>query len=331
VSGVLVELSGESLELARAEVAASAEALGGHGVGPAAGSETLYEVDVPGPAVVLLAARLALARRCLLEVPGGPGGLPRPARPGATASFRPLRSPSGGAADAGVRLAAQAWKEAGGLIDLEAPAHRYWSIRRGPAGDTWLEEVAAVDRRATSARTISRLPFRRPIGLPPRLARAAANLTRAGPGSRVVDPFVGTGALLAEAAFLGASTVGIDRDPKMVQGALRNFAFLGVSAEAMVVGDSGDADVASAHRTFDALLTDLPYGRASGTGGEDAEEVARRAIPLWSEHVRAGGRLVVVAPGGADPVGSPWRRTLSVPVRVHRSLTREFRVYERAP
>jgi hypothetical protein len=34
-------------------------------------------------------------------------------------------------------------------------------------------------------------------------------------------------------------------------------------------------------------------------------------------------------PGGPDPLPAPWTRVVSIPDRVHRSLTREFRVYER--
>ncbi|HXQ48792.1 MAG TPA: hypothetical protein VN842_03315, partial [Thermoplasmata archaeon] len=123
---------------------------------------------------------------------------------------------------------------------------------------------------------------------------------------------------------------GIDRDPTMIQGALRNFAHLGVTAEAMTVGDSGEVEFAGSLEPFDALLSDLPYGRASGTGGEEAAGLAGRVVPRWADRIRRGGRVVLILPGGEDPVPLPWRRVLSIPLRVHRSLTREFRVYERS-
>jgi tRNA (guanine10-N2)-dimethyltransferase len=229
-----------------------------------------------------------------------------------------------------VLRAARRWKDAGGAIDLENPDHRFWMVPRPERTPLWLEEAAPVDRRAASSRRISALPFRRPVGLDPRLARAAANLARVRLGGRVVDPFVGTGALLAEAALLGARVVGIDRDPTMIRGALRNFAHLGVTAEAMVAGDSGEVEFTGSLGPFDAVLSDLPYGRASGTGGEDSARLARRVLPRWADRVRPGGRVVLVLPGGEDPVASPWSRVLSVSLRVHRSLTREFRVYERS-
>jgi tRNA (guanine10-N2)-dimethyltransferase len=237
------------------------------------------------------------------------------------------RSP--GAADAEVRAAGRIYREAGGQIDLDDPDRRFWIAVRADGTDVLLEEIAAVDRRAASARRMPMLPFQRPISLPPRLARAAANLARVRPGDRVIDPFLGTGALLAEAGLLGARCYGIDRDPDMVRGALRNLAHLGVEATELVVGDSGTVTFRDADLRFDAVLTDPPYGRASATGGEGAAELVLRVAPLWGERLRRNGRLVMIVPTGAPALPLPWAPQLAVPVRVHRTLTREFRVYLR--
>jgi tRNA (guanine10-N2)-dimethyltransferase len=176
-----------------------------------------------------------------------------------------------------------------------------------------------------------RLPFQRPVSLAPRLARVAANLARVRPGDRVVDPFVGTGALLLEAALLGARVSGVDRDPQMVKGAIRNLAHFGLEAEELVVADAAEALDRLDRSPFDAVLTDPPYGRASASHGEAPADLVARVLPLYAARSSPDGRLVVVLPGGADPVGPPFVRVLSVPDRVHRSLTREFRVYERGP
>ena len=173
------------------------------------------------------------------------------------------------------------------------------------------------------------LPFQRPVSLPPRFARAAANLARVRAGDRVVDPFVGTGALLAEAGLLGGRLFGIDLDPTMVRGALRNLAHLGRHAEELVVGDAGSIEFADPGVRFDALVTDPPYGRASSTGGEGAAAVLARVLPRWADRVRPGGRVVVIVPGPIAPPGPEWTSVVRASVRVHRSLTREFRVFER--
>ena len=47
----------------------------------------------------------------------------------------------------------------------------------------------------------------------PQLVRSLLNHAEAGPGSVVVDPFVGSGTTTLEAALLGATGVGIDRNP----------------------------------------------------------------------------------------------------------------------
>ncbi|MGA8543273.1 MAG: DNA methyltransferase, partial [Thermoplasmata archaeon] len=276
--------------------------------------------------------RLALARRCLL-LRAGPAELERvlelAGRSGATASVRRLGRPSSGGADLVVLEAGRAYKSGGGRIDLVEPERQFWLGAGRDGADRLFEEVASVDRRAASARRMPELPFQRPVSLAPRLARAAANLARVRAGDRVVDPFVGTGALIAEAGLLGARLFGIDQDAEMVRGALRNLAFLGVGAEELVVGDAATVEFVDREGAFDAVLTDPPYGRASSTGGATSAEVMERVLPRWADRVRPGGRLVVIVPAPVSPPGSDWHAVVRVPVRVHRSLTREFRVYER--
>jgi len=325
-----VEPSGESRELAAAEAASAAEALGGGSGAPRV--EGLVTVHLPEARdAVRLADRLALAHRCLRGVgreTSVGSAIAQEAALGRSAVFRRLgRSP--GATDDGVLAAGRAYREGGGRIDLATPERRFWLGRDLDGGEVLLEEVARVDRRAASARRMPMLPFQRPVSLPPRLARAAANLARVRPGDRVVDPFLGTGALLAEAGLLGARTFGIDRDPDMVRGALRNLAHYGLEASELLAGDSGSVQFSDPALRFDAVLTDPPYGRASGTGGEDPAAVLLRVVPRWGELLRPGGLLVVVLPVGAPSLPAPWEVLRSVAVRVHRSLTREFRVYAR--
>lgn len=329
--GVWVEPSGESVELARAEIGSAAEALGGDAVGdPDPGG--LIEVRLPDPAAGrALAARLALARRVLLGLGAGDEGLARVRAIGAAggrAAVRRLGRPSGGGRDPGVAATGRAFVEGGGSIDLTDPSHRFW-VRERAGVLEYFQELAPVDRSELQRRRMPTLPFRRPVALPPPLARAAVNLARVRPGDRVLDPFLGTGALLAEAGLLGARLVGIDRDAEMVRGALRNLAHLGLEAEELRVGDAEEVDLPGARGSLDAVVTDAPYGRSSGTGGESAERVVARVMPRWAERVREGGRVVLVTPGGYEPMPPDWACRIRVPVRVHRSLTREFRAYER--
>jgi putative methyltransferase (TIGR01177 family) len=332
---VFVELSGECPALAAAEAVAASEALGGGAAGRSlADVPGLTAVELPDEtAGAALADRLALARRCL-RLRGGTAdftaAMESEGRAGATAAVRRLGRPSSGADDRAVLEAGRSYKAGGGRIDLVRPHRRFWLAREADGADRLFEEIAAIDRPLATARRMPELPFQRPVSLPPRLARAAANLARVTPGQRVVDPFVGTGALLAEAGLLGARLFGIDRDAEMVRGALRNLAFLGVGAEELLVGDAGTVEFAERTARFDAVVTDPPYGRASSTGGEGSAAVIERVLPRWADRVVRGGRVVVVVPGPISPPGPEWHSVLGVSVRVHRSLTREFRVFERS-
>jgi len=328
---VFVELSGEAPTLARAELEGAAEAL--QGAVAASGSEIagLVAVELPdhqSPAG--LARRLALARRLFV---GGEGledqwkitRLPD----GTTGGFRTLGHPSRAPTEsAQLRGAVAAFKAAGGRVDLDRPDRRFWIVT-GSGRPQLLEEVATVDRAAYRRRRMPGLPFQRPVALDPRLARAAMNLARIRPGETVVDPFVGTGALLAEAGLLGARTYGIDRSDEMVKGALRNLGFLGVPPEGLAVADGGDAPAGVPVAHWDAVVTDPPYGRSSSPGPESPDVVRRRVLAAWAERMPVGARAVVIAPAGSPPLDPPWERIEAIPVRVHRSLTREFSRYRR--
>jgi tRNA (guanine10-N2)-dimethyltransferase len=332
----LVELSAENLPLAREELGGAVRALRGEVLRRPGPAPRLEWVQVDGPeGGKALAERLALSRRVLR--PWGPEpGPPTRERLEAearlalrSASFRPFGRPTGTSPSGAVGEWARAWKSGGGRIDLAHPERRFLFLDDADGARLVGEEVASVDRPGLERHRMPSLPYQRPVSLRPKLARAAMNLGAVRPGDLVVDPFVGTGALLLEAALLGARVCGVDRDPEMVKGSIRNLAHLGLVADRLLAADAAEAADGFEPGTVQAVVTDPPYGRASGTGGEDPEELVGRALTAWSSRIAPGGRIVLVTPGGGDPLGDPWKRTVSVPDRVHRSLTREFRVYER--
>jgi len=329
-----VEVSHESVTLAEAEAISAAEALGGRGIARGVPIRGLVAVELPDlSAVGALAGRLALARRCLVPVPS-PEDLPSAARTegrrGGSAAFRRIGAPSAGEADSAILESGRAFKEGGGTIDLDHPTRRLWIARGSDEREYLLEEVAAVDRSAPALRRMPLLPFRRPVSLPPRLARAAVNLARVTPKDKVLDPFLGTGALLAEAGLLGGRLYGIDRDPAMVRGALQNLAYLGVVAEELIVGDAREVEFADRESRFSAIVTDTPYGRSSSTGKTTAKELVEEVTARWAERSTPDGRLLAILPAGDEPAEVPGTLRYRIPVRVHRSLTREFRLYERS-
>ncbi len=334
---VWAELSGENPDLARAEVVGAAEAMGGLSAGnaPAPPPAGHLAVDMPDVARVrALADRLALTRRLSIpwEVVGEEPLRARLRQEGASGRSVAIRwsKHAPGSHDLGaLRRLGTAYREGGGTFDLRHPARRFWLHRTAEDRLRLSEEVAVVDRTAFTARRLPRFPFQRPVTLPPRLARAAVNLARVRAGDRVVDPFVGTGTLLLEAALVGALTFGIDRQAAMIRGTLRNFEYVGRHPEQLLQTDAEVGATYFSPGAFDALVTDPPYGRASPTGGEPPDALVGRVLRAWSDRVRAGGRLVVIVPAELGPLPVRGALEYSGRHRVHRSLVREFRVYRR--
>ena len=334
---VLVWLSGENERLARAELAGAVARLGGQPVTPPAheeGTGRAYVQLEDRRDAVELSRRLALARRCTepwpeLDEAALEERLRKEGGSGRSAAFQWVPGARGDRPPDALHRLGAAYRSGGGRISLERPEERYWLEVTADRRWRLLAEIGAVDRASFSERRTSRLPFQRPVTLAPRLARALVNLARVGPGDRVVDPFVGTGSLLVEAALLGARTVGIDIGAAMIRGTLDNFAHLGQVPEALRQADAAAAADEFPPASFEAMVTDPPYGRASGTRREAPEHLWGRALVAWAGRVRPGGRIGVVVPAGASLPPIDARLELAIPQRVHRSLTREFRVYVR--
>ncbi|MGB9595397.1 MAG: TRM11 family SAM-dependent methyltransferase [Candidatus Poribacteria bacterium] len=90
--------------------------------------------------------------------------------------------------------------------------------------------------------------------LPTRLARAVVNLV-AKPKDRIIDPCCGSGTLLIEAESIGIKAFGCDINPLMIWASMKNIKDFGFDVHLAV------ADARVIKGTFDAVITDLPYGR----------------------------------------------------------------------
>ena len=157
-------------------------------------------------------------------------------------------------------------------------------------------------------------------------------------GSRVLDPFCGTASTLLSAANLGAATVGVEVDARVLHGGergcgiWRNFEHAGLPPpEQLLCGDSAKLDallppeaapvttpIATSQTTpegedapdaadaarfarFDAIITDPPYGLMEGLGSIYVP-LGRRVtmlLQLAVRRLRVGGRLVAARRGAA--------------------------------
>ncbi len=104
-------------------------------------------------------------------------------------------------------------------------------------------------------------PFFHPVSLKPRIARAMCNIARVSKGKNVLDPFVGTGGLLMEAALMGANVFGVDIKKEMIEGAALNFRHYNIPDFRLECGNTFEMSDFFGKVRFDCIITDLPYGR----------------------------------------------------------------------
>jgi len=187
---------------------------------------------------------------------------------------------------------------------------------------------ASIDRSALEERKVQNRPFFSPISIHPKYARAMINLARAGRGARILDPFCGTGGILIEAGSMGLHPLGSDISQEMIDGSARNLRYEGLSAELK------RCDVSAIKDEFgqvDAIVTDPPYGRASTTNREDIRSLYRRMLEAFENVLRPSGYASIVVPDlsliAGLPEGLAFRE--SYPLKVHRSLTRNFVLLQR--
>lgn len=225
----------------------------------------------------------------------------------------------------------QALKDAGHRIRLEAPERTifaWFGDGRIHAG----EQLGANDRSAFEGRDSQSRAHFSPVSLHPRRAAALLHLARAPPGGRVYDPFCGTGTFVLEAALEGYEAIGSDLDAFMVQGTLQTLADAGPQPLPALVFEADVGATPELVGHVDAIVTDLPYGRASGTAGEGLAAMYGRALQAIAALLRPGGHAVL---GCADDalLGDTAAHGLAFverhEERVHRSLTRRFIVVKR--
>lgn len=147
------------------------------------------------------------------------------------------------------------------------------------------------------------------ISLSPRLAKLLVNLTGLKEGQTLLDPFCGSGTILAEAMLQHLHAVGIDSKRQLVEEARENLQWLSTGGrKGSYKLDTGDARALRrtlGHKRVDGVATEpilLPEMKfrpnievAKGLIDE-AGSVYAEALASIAEVLRPGGRIAIVVP-----------------------------------
>ena len=109
-----------------------------------------------------------------------------------------------------------------------------------------------------------------------KLTRVMINLTGLKKGQTVCDPFCGTGTTLLESESMGINAIGIDFDEKMCNMTKENLKLNNFKSKIL---KSDFKELLKISNNFDAIVTDLTYGKSSKTS-EKPEEILKRFISI---------------------------------------------------
>jgi len=175
-------------------------------------------------------------------------------------------------------------------------------------------------------RKLNQQPFIHPSAMKPKLARLIVNLARTKIGDLVLDPFCGTGSILAEAGSIGCRILGSDINIQMIRGTMRNLNYSGIMWDGLVASEAGQLPFDKVNH----IVTDPPYGRTSSTHGLSTKEIVMDFLIEALRIIPKGGYISIVLPDTLNmteiskEIG--YTNIESHLLREHKSLTREISV-----
>jgi tRNA (guanine10-N2)-dimethyltransferase len=191
-------------------------------------------------------------------------------------------------------------------------------------------KMAEISAKPFIERNPQKKPFFHPSAMSANLARCMVNLARPKMGDLVLDPFCGTASILVEAGLIGCRVMGFDVQSHMVRGSLQNLLHYGLEPSGMAVADARRLPITKT----DCVVTDPPYGRSATTLGWNTRQLVEGALSAIGERLPSGRRICMASPEsiriGEISEEQGLKHVESHLVYVHRSLTREIAIFERA-
>jgi len=220
-------------------------------------------------------------------------------------------------------------KVKGTKVNLTAPQKTFFGILTDDRFVFGLK-VAEISPKPFVERRPRKRPFFHPTAMPAKLARCMVNLAQPKRSDLMLDPFCGTASMLVEAWLIGCRVIGFDVQPRMVRGGLQNLLHYGVKPEGIAVADARHLPAVR----VDCIVTDPPYGRSATTLGWSTRRIVEDFLSAVEDMLPRGKRICMASPKsvGLGKIGKElgFKHAESHFVYVHRSLTREIAVFERA-
>lgn len=217
------------------------------------------------------------------------------------------------------KLGAILWKK-GSKIDLKNPENLIRVYFTPKACYIGLLKFR-INKKQFRDRMPNKRPFFMPVVILPKLSRAIVNLVSLKRGL-ILDPMCGTGSFLIEAGLMGLDFCGMDYYEDIVEGCKKNLEFFNLRGDVF----QGDArEMPFKDESFDGIVTDYPYFRATRSGTRD--ELYDRSLSEITRVLKKGSRAVVVT--NIDLNELPLRLVFKFNQRVHGSLTRRIYVLEK--
>lgn len=220
-------------------------------------------------------------------------------------------------------------KVAGTKVDLHNPQKTFFGVITQDRFVFGLK-MAEILSKPFVERRPRKKPFFHPSAVQAKLARCMVNLAQPKKDDLVIDPFCGTAGMLIEAGLIECRVMGLDVQKKMIDGSIRNLSYYGIEPEGMVLADAKHFPIKRA----DCIVTDPPYGRSATTLRWTTKQIVENFLTKAVDVISKGKRICMASPKsiriGKIAEESGFKHVESHFVYVHRSLTREIVVLERA-
>ncbi len=164
-----------------------------------------------------------------------------------------------------------------------------------------------------SLRVRLRKVFKHPAELDAKLARLMINLSGVKEGEILLDPCCGTGTILLYASYHGINAIGCDLSIKMCKASKLNLEANNLDA-LVINADSRRIPINRA----DAIVSNMPYGRASSTYGANSRDLVNDII---NECKKISNNMVLMCKKGDEPDDM-----LYYDFYVHRNLIRRLAI-----